>query len=75
MYGEIVWSKYNFIIPNKKLRYGTVPHIDFVFFGPGKQFDEIQKNNTQTLNTYFSNLQMNNSAFHAMQFWAFVVIE
>lgn len=30
-----VWSKYNFIEPNKKLRYGIVPHIDFEFFGPG----------------------------------------
>lgn len=30
-----VWSKYDFIEPNKKLRYGIVPHIDFEFFGPG----------------------------------------
>lgn len=30
-----VWILYDFIKPNKKLKYGIVPHIDFEFFGPG----------------------------------------
>lgn len=30
-----VWSKFRFVQPRKRLRYGTVPHINFEFYGLG----------------------------------------
>lgn len=30
------WTKFKFIQPNKRLRFGTVPHINFMFYGLGK---------------------------------------
>lgn len=30
-----VWILYDFVRPNKKLKFGIVPHIGFEFFSPG----------------------------------------
>lgn len=38
--GIAAWSQFKFIKKNRRIRLGSVPHIDKEFFGTGRQFIE-----------------------------------